>query len=86
MNLAKVAVNMMGQEKAAEEALSKLFTAFQWLDAVGAIEFLDFTLLADGKFRLRFRDAAGAPQEFVVPGTPSWREAYRKEKEKAQQE
>jgi len=81
INLAHAAVSVMGRERAIAEALDKFFTALGWLDAADEIEFLDTIILPNGKLRVRFRDAAHALQEFILPAIPS-PEALRAEKAK----
>lgn len=84
---ARAAVSVMGREPAITEALGKFLSALQWLDAVSEIDYSDdIALLVDGKFRVRFCDAAGAPQEFLLPSSAAYREAWRKQQEKADQQ
>ena len=74
---AGIALSMMGRDRTVAEALNKLITAFQWLEAAAEIERLEMALLVDSRLRLRFRDAAGTPQEFMLPTTPAIRDAVR---------
>ena len=64
-------VSILGRARATAEALDRIVTCFGWLDAAGEIEFLETTVLPDGKLCLRFRDSVGTLREFVLPAVPT---------------
>jgi|HubBroStandDraft_3_1064219.scaffolds.fasta_scaffold810770_1 hypothetical protein len=76
----------LSAEHAVTHAVEKLLDALDLLGAAGEIDSVELAIMAgDGRLRLRFEDAAGIPQELMLPSTPDIREIVMREKEKAEQ-
>lgn len=76
----------LSAEKAVTHAIEKLLDALGLLRAAGEIDSIELAIMVDrGRVRLRFRDAAGIPREFMLPGTHEIRQLVRREREKAEQ-